>query len=185
MMSRNDHLAEIVLKSMPVYKDWPKTGINYLNTVDICTNPKAFRSSIDFYYEIGASRDVDHVFAADARGFIWGSPIAYRLGIPLHVVRKKGKMPGELLSKDYELDYGTDTLEVCNIHLNQGTALIVDDVLATGSTALAICELVHQLGIAYEKMFVACLLNLDFLGGKQKLKNLGVHVETLVEKTYI
>ena len=182
MMSRNDHLVEIVSNAMPVYKDWPKPGINYLNTVDICTNPIAFRSSIEFYYEIGASRDVDHVFAADARGFIWGSPVAYRLGIPLHVVRKKGKMPGDLLSKDYELEYGTDTLEVRNTPLNQGTALIVDDVLATGGTALAICDLVHQLGIAYENMYVACLVNIDFLGGKQKLKDLGVHVETLINK---
>lgn len=181
-MSRNDHLVEIVSNAMPVYKDWPKPGINYLNTVDICTNPIAFRSSIEFYYEIGASRDVDHVFAADARGFIWGSPVAYRLGIPLHVVRKKGKMPGDLLSKDYELEYGTDTLEVRNTPLNQGTALIVDDVLATGGTALAICDLVHQLGIAYENMYVACLVNIDFLGGKQKLKDLGVHVETLINK---
>ena len=181
-MSRNDHLVEIVSNAMPVYKDWPKPNINYLNTVDICTNPIAFRSSIEFYYEIGASRDVDHVFAADARGFIWGSPVAYRLGIPLHVVRKKGKMPGDLLSKDYELEYGTDTLEVRNTPLNQGTALIVDDVLATGGTALAICDLVHQLGIAYENMYVACLVNIDFLGGKQKLKDLGVHVETLINK---
>lgn len=182
MIDRTEHLAKLVSNAMPVYKDWPKAGINYLNTVDICTDPTAFRSSIEFYYEVGAIRDVDHVFAADARGFIWGSPVAYRLGVPLRVVRKKGKMPGDLLSREYELEYGTDTLEVRNTPFNQGTVLIVDDVLATGGTAIAICELVHQLGIAYENMFVACLVNIDFLGGKQKLKDLGVHVHTLIDK---
>ena len=84
-MGHNDYLIEVISNAMPVYKDWPKPGINYLNTVDICTNPVAFRSSVEFYYKIGAARDVDHVFAADARGFIWGSPVAYRLLSLIHI----------------------------------------------------------------------------------------------------
>lgn len=171
----------LVRKALPVYKDWPKPGVNYLNTVDICTRPDSFRASIDFYFDVGAVRDVDYIFAADARGFIWASPVASRLGIPLHVVRKKGKMPGELLSRDYQLEYGTDTLELRKFDYKQGSVLIIDDVLATGGTAEAICKLVHDLGVPYTSMTVACLINISFLPGKQKLQDLGVNVETLID----
>ena len=167
--------------ALPIYKDWPKVGINYLNTVDLCSNPKAFRDSVEFFYEVACVRDVDYVFAADARGFIWGSPVAYRLGIPLHVVRKKGKMPGNLVSREYELEYGTDTLELQRFKYTSGSVLIVDDVLATGGTAEAICKLIHECGVPYGNMTVACLLDITFLPGKVKLRNLGVNVETLID----
>ena len=174
-----DDPRQTVINAMPVYKDWPKEGINYLNTVDICRNPKAFRESLEFYYQIAASRDVEHIVAADARGFIWGSPTAWRLGVPLHVVRKKGKMPGELISREYELEYGTDTLEMRKVDM-QGSVLVVDDVLATGGTAIAIVELLHELGVPYNAITVACLVNITFLNGKHKLRDMGVDVETLI-----
>jgi adenine phosphoribosyltransferase len=172
---------QIILDALPVYRNWPKDGINYLNTVDVCANPIAFRESVEYFYNVAAVNDVDYLFAADARGFIWGSPVAYRLGIPLHVVRKKGKMPGELISREYELEYGTDTLELRKFNYERGTILVVDDVLATGGTAEAICKLVHELGVPYRSMTVACLLNISFLPGKQKLRELGVNVETLID----
>lgn len=172
---------KIIRQSLPVYKDWPKPGINYLNTVDICTNPTAFRASVDWYYDIAAVKDVDYIFAADARGFIWASPVAFRLGVPLHTVRKKGKMPGELLSCEYQLEYGTDILELRKWEYKQGSVLIVDDVLATGGTAEAICKLVHELGVPYGNMTVACIIDITFLPGKVKLRNLGVNVETLID----
>lgn len=173
-------VEKIIKDALPVYKDWPKTGVNYLNTVDICRDPVAFRTSIDWYYDIATANDVDHIFAADARGFIWGSVLAYRLGLPLHVVRKKGKMPGELLSREYELEYGTDTLEVRKVDI-KGNVLIVDDVLATGGTAEAICHLVHELGVPYNSMTVACLVDITFLCGRSKLEKLGTKVGTLVK----
>ena len=172
---------QIILDALPVYRNWPKDGINYLNTVDVCANPIAFRESVEYFYNVAAVYDVDYLFAADARGFIWGSPVAYRLGIPLHVVRKKGKMPGELISREYELEYGTDTLELRKFTYKAGSVLIVDDVLATGGTAEAICKLVHELGVSYNSMTVTCLLNISFLPGKQKLRELGVNVETLID----
>lgn len=170
---------QVIANAMPVYKDWPKPGINYLNTVDICRDPKAFRQSLNFYHDIGAVKDVDHIVAADARGFIWGSTTAWRLGIPLHVVRKKGKLPGELISREYELEYGTDTLEMRKANI-QGSVLVVDDVLATGGTAIAIVELLHDLGVPYRSITVACLVNITFLNGKHKLRDMGVDVETLI-----
>ena len=175
------HLEKIVRDAMPVYKDWPKEGINYLNTVDICRDPIAFRASTDFFFDVAASRDVDYVFAADARGFLWGSVVAYRLGLPLHVIRKKGKMPGELLSREYQLEYGTDILEIKKVDLKQHNVIIIDDVLATGGTAIAMCELVHELGIPYKLMTLAAVVDITFLPGRQKLQDLGVTVETLID----
>lgn len=175
------NVEEIVRKALPVYKDWPKQGVNYLNTVDLCRDPVAFRASVDWYYNKAAVIDIDHVFAADARGFIWGSPIALRLGIPLHVVRKKNKMPGDLISCEYELEYGTDILELRKVDITPNSVLVIDDVLATGGTAEAICKLVHQLGMPYSFITVACLINITFLKGKEKLRNMGVNVETLID----
>jgi adenine phosphoribosyltransferase len=172
---------ELIFSALPIYHDWPKKGINYLNTVDICTNTIAFHESIEWYYNIAATNDVDYIFAADARGFIWGSIVAYKLGIPLHVVRKKGKLPGDLISREYELEYGTDTLELRKFTYKAGSVLVVDDVLATGGTAEAICKLIHELDIPYKNITVACLLNISFLPGKQKLRSLGVNIETLID----
>lgn len=175
-----EDLQKTIRDAMPVYKDWPKPGINYLNTVDICRNPTAFRASIDYFYTIAATRDVDNVFAADARGFIWGSPVAYRLGIPLHVIRKKNKMPGNLLSEDYELEYGTDTLQVRNEPITNPSVVLIDDVLATGGTAIAMCNLVNKLGVPYNNMAFVSLINIDFLPGQQRLRELGVSVYSLI-----
>jgi adenine phosphoribosyltransferase len=173
-------LEKIVRDSMPIYKDWPKEGVDYLNTVDICRDPVAFRASTDFFFDVAATQDVDHIFAADARGFIWGSVTAYRMGLPLHVIRKKGKMPGELISREYQLEYGTDILEIKKVDVIPNNVIIIDDVLATGGTAIAMCELVHELGIPYKAMTLAALVDITFLNGRQKLKDLGVTVETLI-----
>jgi len=176
-----EQYAKVVKDAMPVYKDWPTVGVNYLNTVDICRDPVAFRASNDFFFNIAATYDVNHVFAADARGFIWGSNVAYRMGLPLHVIRKKGKMPGELLSREYQLEYGTDILEIKKVNLIPGNVIIVDDVLATGGTAVAMCELVHELGIPYQCMILSTIVDITFLPGRKKLEKLGVTVETLID----
>lgn len=172
---------KIVRDALPIYKDWPTAGVNYLNTVDICKNIEAFRASNNWYFDIATKRDVDYVFAADARGFIWGSVLAHRLGIPLFVIRKKGKMPGDLVSKDYELEYGMDTLQMQKMNLSPRQAIIVDDVLATGGTAEALCDLVHTTGIDYTSMTLACLIDITFLPGRKKLSDKQVTVETLID----
>jgi adenine phosphoribosyltransferase len=91
-------------------------------------------------------------------------------------------MPGDLISREYELEYGTDTLEVARVNKPIGTVLIVDDVLATGGTAEAICKLLHEgIGIEYKNMVVATLLNITFLPGEKKLNDLGVGVVNLID----
>lgn len=177
----NKDFEKIVRNALPVYKDWPTKGIDYLNTVDICKNVGAFRASNDWYFNIATEYDVDYVFAADARGFIWGSVLAYRLGVPLYVIRKKNKMPGELVSKDYQLEYGIDTLQIPKMTLPGRNSIIVDDVLATGGTAEALCDLVHTTGIEYNSMILACLIDITFLPGRKKLTDKNVIVESLID----
>jgi len=178
----DNNLSNYVKDNLNVYKDWPKPGINYLNTVDICRNPDLFWSTVVWYNRIVDSTTTRTLFAADARGFLWASPVAFKNQIPLHVVRKKGKMPGDLVSREYQLEYGTDVLEIAKIKKPVGTVMIIDDVLATGGTAEAICKLLHEgIGIDYKDMIVAVLLNLTFLPGEKTLNNLGVQVVNLID----
>lgn len=175
-------LSDYIKSCFTVYKDWPKQGINYLNTVELCRNVQAFRKSVQWFSGIGQLVNAEAVFAADARGFLWGGPVAYKLEIPLHTVRKKNKMPGNLISQTYELEYGTDALELARVEKPAGNVLVIDDVLATGGTAEAICKMLNQgLGIDYKNIYVACLLNITFLPGQKTLENMGVSVLNLVD----
>lgn len=180
-MSYYDELRQTVINVMPVYKDYPRPGINYLNTIDICTNSRAFRNSLEFFYTLGASLDVDHIVACESRGFIWASPVAHRLGIPLYIARKKNNIPGDVVSTTYETDQGTETLELRNQPIKNGNVMVIDDVLATGRTAAAVCELVHKLGMDYGNITVACLINISQLNGIARLRTLGVQVDTLID----
>lgn len=174
--------ASYIEQNLKVYKDWPKLGINYLNTVDIPKDPDLFWHTVQWYSQIADSSQTKMLFAADARGFIWASPLAYKLQLPMHVVRKKGKMPGNLISREYTLEYGTDTLEVEKIQKPIGPVMIIDDVLATGGTAEAICKLLHEgIGIEYTDMIVTTLINIKFLKGEALLNNLGVNVINLID----
>lgn len=174
--------ASYIEQNLKVYKDWPKLGINYLNTVDIPKDPDLFWHTVQWYSQIADSSQTKMLFAADARGFIWASPLAYKLQLPMHVVRKKGKMPGNLISREYTLEYGTDTLEVAKIQKPIGPVMIIDDVLATGGTAEAICKLLHEgIGIEYTDMIVTTLINIKFLKGEALLNNLGVNVINLID----
>lgn len=175
-------VAKYIKDNLNIYKDWPKPGVNYLNTVDICRNPDLFWHTVQWYYSVADSMDARAIFAADARGFLWAAPVAYKRQTALHVVRKKGKMPGDLASREYELEYGTDTLEVAKITKPVGSVLIIDDVLATGGTAEAICKLLNEgLGIEYKDMVVSVLLNIKFLPGEKKINDLGVQVVNLID----
>lgn len=174
--------AAYIQDSLKVYKDWPKKGVNYLNTVDIPKDPDLFWHTVQWYSQVVDSTQTRMLFAADARGFIWASPVAYKLQLPMHVVRKKGKMPGDLISREYTLEYGTDILEVAKIKKPLGTVMIIDDVLATGGTAEAICKLLHEgIGIEYKDIIVATLINITFLKGEELLNDLGVNVVNLID----
>lgn len=176
--------SDIVRSHIPVYPDWPKPGVRYLNTVELCQNPGAFDLSVQWFKAVAEKCNAQDIFAADARGFIWGAPTANHCKLPLHVVRKPGKLPGAVWNQTYELEYGTDTLEMLSsTPPGDRQVLIVDDVLATGGTAEAICKLLHtNLNIPYTSMTVAVLVNLTFLSGQKLLEDKGVRVFGLLNE---
>lgn len=173
--------AEHIKSMIPVYKDWPKVGVNFMNTVDLCKNPQGFNDSIEWFLALVDKECA--IVAADARGFLWGAPVASKLNLPLHVARKPNKLPGKCYSENYELEYGSSSIEIASEFPINGPVMIIDDVLATGGTTIAICNLLNKnFNIPYESMTVAVLLNLTFLPGHSELSKLGVTVKSLINE---
>jgi|LauGreDrversion4_2_1035121.scaffolds.fasta_scaffold228353_3 adenine phosphoribosyltransferase len=173
--------AEYIKSMIPVYKDWPKLGVNFMNTVDLCKNPQGFNDSLEWFFQLVDGETC--IVAADARGFLWGAPLASRLRIPLHVARKPNKLPGKCYSENYELEYGSNSIEISSEYPIYGPVMIVDDVLATGGTTIAICNLLHKhFNVPYESMTVAVLLNFTLLSGHSELSKLGVTVKSLINE---
>ena len=157
--------------------DFPKPGIVFKDITPVLANPAAFRSVIELMAERSRDLKADAVLAIESRGFIFGAALAQSLGLPLELVRKRGKLPRAALSVRYELEYGFDHLEVHTDAIRAGRRyLIVDDVIATGGTAAAVAQLVAQQGAAV----AACLflIELAFLDGRRKLD--GVEIVSLI-----
>ncbi|MDY0340015.1 MAG: adenine phosphoribosyltransferase [Coriobacteriia bacterium] len=149
-------------------KDFPKDGIVFKDITPLLASPEGFRAAIDTIADEYADAGVTKVMGAEARGFIFGGALAYRLGAGFVPARKPGKLPWTTTSHSYDLEYGTDALEVHTDAVVPGDiVLIVDDVLATGGTAAAKAALVTTMGGTVTGF--AFLLELDFLGGRQKL----------------
>lgn len=175
-----DKRVEILGKSIASVQDFPKEGILFRDITTLLENADAFKESIDLLYDIYKDTKADCVVAADARGFIFGSVLAYKLGIGLVLVRKKGKLPRKTRSVEYSLEYGKSVLEISENAIKEGQrAILIDDLLATGGTAKAMVELVNQ---AKAKIVsFAFIIELFDLGGKKVLNDLGVDVLSLVK----
>jgi adenine phosphoribosyltransferase len=157
--------------------DFPKPGILFKDITTLLRDGESFRASIDGLMDKIGRRDVDVVVGMESRGFIFGAPIAYKLGVGFVPVRKLGKLPADVVSVEYDLEYGSATLEMHKDALAPGAkVLIVDDLLATGGTVAGTIELVKQL----RGEIVACafLIELTALKGRDKLK--GFDVVTLI-----
>ncbi|HEY8624439.1 MAG TPA: adenine phosphoribosyltransferase [Solirubrobacteraceae bacterium] len=158
--------------------DFPKPGIVFKDITPLLLNAAAMDAAISGLSELAAPQGVDFVVAAEARGFILGGAIARQLGAGFVPARKPGKLPKETVSAEYALEYGLDALEVHSDALAGGARVLVhDDLLATGGTAAALCELITGLGAKV----VACafLLELSFLGGRERLAP--YPVQTLID----
>lgn len=154
------------IRSIP---DFPKKGILFRDITTLIGNKEAFSKVIDIFIERYKDKGIEKVVAAEARGFIFGGAIAYGLNTAFVPVRKKGKLPYKTIGARYELEYGTDSLQMHEDGIKQGErVLIVDDLLATGGTAKAICELVKKL--KGEIVEVAFMIELSDLNGRQNLK---------------
>lgn len=153
--------------------DFPKPGIVFKDITPLLANGAAFREAIHRMADRYRAASIDVIVAAEARGFIFAAPLAIELGIGFVPIRKPGKLPFDTHSFHYELEYGTDTLEMHADGINPGQrVLVVDDLLATGGTVDACCRLLRQVGA--EVVGCAFLIDLKFLGGASRVEPLEV-----------
>jgi len=168
---KNNALLE---KSIRNIADFPKPGIIFRDVTTLIQNKVAFKKSIDLLAKQYKGRRIDKVVGVEARGFIFGSAIAYKIGASFVPVRKKGKLPYKTISTTYALEYGTDTLEIHQDAISPGEKiLIIDDLLATGGTVKATADLVNQLG--GKILGIGFVIELIDLHGKAKLKDYPVY----------
>jgi adenine phosphoribosyltransferase len=154
--------------------DFPKPGIVFKDIMPLLADADALRETIDQLAAWAAPRSPDIILGAEARGFITGGALACKLGCGFVAARKPGKLPWRTVSAKYALEYGFDALELHADAIRDGQRVLVhDDVLATGGTARAKCELVEQLG--GEVVGVAFIISLDFLNGRERLTGYDVH----------
>ncbi len=154
--------------------NFPKEGIIFKDITPLLQDKKAFAKSIDLLANRFRDKNIDTIVGVDARGFIFASALAYKLGVGFVPVRKKGKLPYKTKSVTYELEYGTDTLEMHEDAVSSNSrVLIVDDLLATGGTIKAVSDLVKGQGA--EIVGIAFLIELGFLNGRDKLKDFEIY----------
>ncbi len=163
------------IRSIP---DFPKKGIVFRDITTLLKDGAAFREAVDVLFDHYADSRIAKVVSIESRGFILGAPLAYRLGAGFVPVRKPGKLPGEKIRQEYALEYGTDALEIHTDAIVPGErVLILDDLLATGGTMLAACQVVEKLGGAI--VGLAFLVELSFLSGRKQLE--GYDIFSIVE----
>ena len=173
-MTSKGIILEDYIRSIP---DWPKKGILFRDITPLLGDAKAFAAAIERLAADFAGAGIDYVAAVEARGFIFGSAVAEKLGAGFVPIRKAGKLPFKTESVAYDLEYGTDTLEVhCDAARNGAKVLMVDDLLATGGTMAAACELIEKIGGRVAG--IAFLVELRELAGRDKLG--GYKISTLI-----
>ena len=161
---------KLLIRDVP---DFPKPGIVYRDITTMLLRHESLSYVIDYFANELENYEIDYVVAIESRGFIFGAPLAIRLGAGFVPVRKPGKLPADVHSHEYELEYGTDTLEVHQNAIAPGSkVLIVDDVIATGGTAAATAELVRKLKC--DLISFAFIIELTELNGRSKLQNVPV-----------
>lgn len=166
--------VEDYVRSIP---DFPEPGIIFRDITSVLQDADGLQLAIDGMQKLLEGLDIDVIAGAESRGFVFGAPIAYNLHKPFVLIRKKGKLPGETISKSYDLEYGSATIEMHKDAIKPGQkVVIVDDLIATGGTVEAACKLVEELG--GEVVKVIFLMELAGLKGREKLK--GYDVGTVI-----
>jgi len=148
--------------------DFPKEGIVFKDITTLWKDPQGLKSSIDELAEKYKGQGITKIVAAEARGFIVGTPLAYAIGAGFVPVRKPGKLPGSTISETYDLEYGTDTLTIHDDAIEKGDkVLLVDDLIATGGTLEASIKMIEKLG--GDVVEICVLVELEFLNGRSKI----------------
>ena len=158
--------------------DFPQKGIIFKDITTLISNPEAFRYAVEKMVEPYREKNIDKIIGIESRGFLFGGAMAYILNCGINIARKPGKLPWKTIKEEYTLEYGTNALEIHVDAVKQGErVLIVDDLLATGGTALAVVKLVEKLGGKVEG--ISFLIELEFLKGRDKLA--GYPVNALIK----
>jgi adenine phosphoribosyltransferase len=169
--------AEELQKHIRSIADWPKKGILFRDITPLLAQPGTFAEAVDALCADFEERGVEYVASVEARGFIFGAAVAKKLGAGFVPIRKKGKLPFKTESVTYDLEYGTDTLEVHIDAVNKGAkVLMVDDLLATGGTMAAACKLIEKIG--GQIIGISFLIELTELAGRKKLD--GYIIKTVI-----
>lgn len=159
--------------------NFPAQGVMFRDVTTLFNNAAAFREMIDQFYLMVKSKNITKIAGIDARGFILGSALCYKMSLPFVPVRKKGKLPADVVSQDYKLEYGSATLEIHKDAVDEtDNVLIIDDLIATGGTALAAISLIKKLNAK----IAGCvfLVELPELGGVEKIREMNIPSSSLV-----
>jgi len=160
------HKLAATIRNVP---DFPKKGIVFRDITTLLKDPKSFKEAVEIFYEHYKGTQIDKVACVEARGFIFGAALALRLGAGFVPIRKRGKLPAQTIRHEYALEYGTDSIEIhADAILPGENVLIHDDLLATGGTIAAACQLVERLG--GKIVGLSFLVELSFLQGRGHLK---------------
>ncbi|MCH8497996.1 MAG: adenine phosphoribosyltransferase [Marinobacter sp.] len=173
-----DYFAESIKAAIRTVPDWPKPGVQFRDITTVLQDRTAFRKLIDAFVHRYHGQAIDAVAAVDARGFVIGSALAYELNAGLVLIRKKGKLPFDTEVEDYNLEYGTASVELHKDAFRPGDKVVlVDDLIATGGTMLAAARLIRRLGAEITE--VAAMIDLPDLGGSARLREEQLPVYTV------
>ncbi|QSX31308.1 MULTISPECIES: adenine phosphoribosyltransferase [Shewanella] len=176
----NTQSLALIKQSIKTIPDYPKAGIMFRDVTSLLEDHQAYKMAMGLFLERYRDQGFTKVVGTEARGFLFGAPLALELGVGFVPVRKPGKLPRETIAESYELEYGHDTLEMHVDAIKPGDkVLVIDDLLATGGTIEATVKLIRRLG--GEVAHAAFVISLPDLGGEQRLANQGLEIFKLCE----
>ena len=169
-------------ESIRTVQNFPIPGIQYRDITGLLEDPNAFRESIMSLTSACMEFNCNSIIGIESRGFIFSSPIAFDLNLPLVLARKPGKLPNATVSKAYTLEYGEAELHIQEISPIMGKIVIIDDLIATGGTALACADLIHEnWKIPKKNILILAVIDLPDLGGSNLIREHGYNISTLIE----
>jgi adenine phosphoribosyltransferase len=169
-----DHDLSDLQNAIRSIADFPKKGVVFKDITTLLNDGDLFAEAVDYMYDHFRNSDIDLVAGIESRGFIFGAALAYKMNMGFIPIRKPGKLPGKIIEESYDLEYGTDKLELHEDAFSKGKRiLLVDDLLATGGSAAAACRLIKRLGGAI--VGLAFLVELAFLKGRDNIKDYDIH----------
>ncbi len=171
---------EDIKKTITIVHDYPIKGIVFKDITTLLEDPEAFRATVDLMIERVSHLEFDKVVGVESRGFFWSAPVAYALSKSFVLARKPGKLPREAAEKHFTLEYGTNSVHIHKDAISPGDKiLVVDDLIATGGTAIATADLCSELGAT--DIHTLCLIDLPHLGGSKKLAEKYGEVITILD----